>query len=154
MEMGAPWLRQCEHCGAEHPWGLKEKVFVKDLMKWEKKMMIFSRAAGCWGSRCPKGARRSITPLYPTWLRRALPPQGTGEDTGIHAGRAPGRGPRLRSCREEKTAPVLPALSSPVPPAPCRLFLSPHTLLLIPSPFEFLFLFCFVFVCTSRQVGS
>ena len=33
------------------------------------------------------------------------------------------------------------------PPIPCHLFLSPHPLLLIPSPFEFLFLFCFVCFC-------
>lgn len=37
------------------------------------------------------------------------------------------------------------------PPAPCRLFLSPHTLLLIPSPFEFLFLFCFICFCLSLE---
>lgn len=127
---------------------------MKDLPKWEKKMMIFSRAAGCWGSCCPKGAKRSIKSLSSTWLR-ALPTLGMGENTGIQAGAATGRGTRLRSCRKEKTVSVLPLFSPPVPPFPA-IFFSPLTLC---SSFQVLLNSCFcfvlfVFVCTSSHVGS
>ena len=139
--MVAAWLRQCGHCRAGHPQGLKEKVFMKDLLKWEKKMMVFSRAAGCQGSCCPKGAKRSINSLSSTWLR-APPTQGMGENTRIHAGVATGRGTRLRSCRKEQTISVLSLLSLPVPPSPA-IFFSPLTLC---STFQVLMNSCFCFV--------
>lgn len=113
---------------------------MKDLLKWEKKM-IFSRAAGCWGICCPKGAKRSINSLSSTWLR-APPTQGMGENTGIHAGVATGRGTRLRSCRKEETISVLSLLSPPVPPFPA-IFFSPLTLC---SSFQVLLNSCFCFV--------